>query len=210
MLVIFDIDGTLNMTETYGIDAYHEALRQMDADHFTDAQLKERIGATFTEDVRYFFGDDAKEKMDAFSILIRELWFAKVDEQATLFPGVLDLLHTLRKKGYQLAICSNADESEITIILKALHIEQEFDFIQGLTKCDNKSDSLRVLLQHVLPGKAVMVGDRIYDMQAAEINHIPFIGCLYGYGNLHELDGAQYRVTEASQIPAIIDQINMQ
>lgn len=210
MLVIFDIDGTLNMTETYGIDAYHEALRQMNADYFTDAQLKARIGATFKEDVRYFFGDDANEKMDAFSILIRELWFAKVDEQAALFPGVLDVLHTLRKKGYQLAICSNAEKSEITIILKALHIEQEFDYIQGLTESDNKSDSLRVLLQHALPDRAVMVGDRTYDMQAAEINHIPFIGCLYGYGNLHELDGAQYSVTEASQIPAIIDQINMQ
>ena len=210
MLVIFDIDGTLNMTETYGIEAYHEALGKMDADHFSDAQLKERIGATFTEDVRYFFGDDAKEKMDEFSSLIRKLWFAKINKKATLFPGVLDMLHVLRKKGHQLAICSNADESEITIILKALHIEHEFDFVQGLTECDNKSDSLRVLLQYALPDRAVMVADRIYDMQAAEINHIPFIGCLYGYGNLHELDGAQYRVTEASLIPEIVDMLNVQ
>ena len=65
MLVIFDIDGTLNMTETYGIAAYHKALEQMGADHFTDEQLRDRIGATFTEDVKYFFGERAERHCSA-------------------------------------------------------------------------------------------------------------------------------------------------
>ena len=40
MLVIFDIDGTLNMTETYGIAAYHKALEQMGADHSLEREQR--------------------------------------------------------------------------------------------------------------------------------------------------------------------------
>lgn len=207
MLVIFDIDGTLNMTETYGIAAYHKALEQMGADHFTDEQLRDRIGATFTEDVKYFFGERAEELIDEFSALIEQLWFAEVEEKAQLFPGVLQMLHSLKENGHQLAICSNATEEEIAVILKALHVEQEFDYVQGLTPKDSKADSLRVLLQRVQPEQAVMVGDRFYDMQAANGNHIPFIGCLYGYGAEHELDAARYCVTEPCEIPIVVERM---
>ena len=205
MLVIFDIDGTLNMTETYGIAAYHKALEQMGADHFTDEQLRDRIGATFTEDVKYFFGERAEELIDEFSALIEQLWFAEVEEKAQLFPGVLQMLHSLKENGHQLAICSNATEEEIAVILKALHVEREFDYVQGLTPKDTKADSLRILLQCVRPEQAVMVGDRFYDMQAANGNHIPFIGCLYGYGAEHELDAARYCVAKPCEIPIVVD-----
>ena len=207
MLVIFDIDGTLNMTETYGIAAYHKALEQMGADHFTDEQLRDRIGATFTEDVKYFFGERAAELIDEFSALIEQLWFAEVEEKAQLFPGVLQMLHSLKENGHQLAICSNATEEEIAVILKALHVEQEFDYVQGLTPKDSKADSLRVLLQRVQPEQAVMVGDRFYDMQAANGNHIPFIGCLYGYGAEHELDVARYCVAKPCEIPIVVERM---
>lgn len=207
MLVIFDIDGTLNMTETYGIAAYHKALEQMGADHFTDEQLRDRIGATFTEDVKYFFGERAEELIDEFSALIEQLWFAEVEEKAQLFPGVLQMLHSLKENGHQLAICSNATEEEIAVILKALRIEQEFEHVQGITPEDSKADSLRVLLQRVQPEQAVMVGDRFYDMQAANGNHIPFIGCLYGYGAERELDAARYCVAKPCEIPIVVERM---
>ena len=207
MLVIFDIDGTLNMTETYGVAAYHKALKQMGADRFTDEQLRDRIGATFTEDVKFFFGEHAAERLDEFSALIGQLWFAEVDTKARLFPGTAEMLRSLKENGHRLAICSNATEEEIAVILKALHVEQEFDYVQGLTLKDTKADSLRVLLHRIQPEQAVMVGDRFYDMQAANGNHIPFIGCLYGYGAEHELDAAQYWVTEPCQIPIIVERL---
>ena len=179
----------------------------MGADHFTDEQLRDRIGATFTEDVKYFFGERAEELIDEFSALIEQLWFAEVEEKAQLFPGVLQMLHSLKENGHQLAICSNATEEEIAVILKALRIEQEFEHVQGLTPKDSKADSLRVLLQRVQPEQAVMVGDRFYDMQAANGNHIPFIGCLYGYGAERELDAARYCVAEPCEIPIVVERM---
>ncbi len=37
---------------------------------------------------------------------------------------------------------------------------------------------------------AVMVGDRASDLEAARSAGIPFVGCLYGYGSLEEIRGA--------------------
>ena len=44
-----------------------------------------------------------------------------------------------------------------------------------------------------------MVGDRIFDMEAARGNSIPFIGCLYGYC-LAEMAGSDRTVDCAAAI----------
>ena len=50
-LVVFDVDGTLNQTERYAIAAYRKALEELGRDGFTDEELKQRIGAPFSEDL---------------------------------------------------------------------------------------------------------------------------------------------------------------
>ena len=69
-LVIFDVDGTLNMTEIYAVPAYKKVLREMGANGFTDEMLRDRIGAVFEDDIRYFFGIRAEEKKEEFERLI--------------------------------------------------------------------------------------------------------------------------------------------
>lgn len=59
-LVVFDVDGTLNQTERYAIAAYRKALEELGRDGFTDEELKQRIGAPFSEDLKFFFGADQK------------------------------------------------------------------------------------------------------------------------------------------------------
>ena len=70
-LVVFDVDGTLNQTERYAIAAYRKALEELGRDGFTDEELKQRIGAPFSEDLKFFFGADQKAG---------KLFFDKVSE----------------------------------------------------------------------------------------------------------------------------------
>ena len=51
-----------------------------------------------------------------------------------------------------------------------------------------------------------MVGDRIFDLEAAKANHIPFVGCLYGFGP-NELSKADIVVEHASEITQAIEQL---
>ena len=90
-----------------------------------------------------------------------------------------------------------------------LEIEDKFDYIQALTEEGTKVKSLKRLLETCKPGWAVMVGDRIYDLEAAEENELPFIACKYGYCAPGELDGCEYTATSISDIPLIVEQMVM-
>ncbi len=168
-LVIFDVDGTLNMTELYAIPAYKKILEKMGAEGFTDEMLKNRIGAAFMDDIRYFFGNRAEERKEEFEELVEEYWLKDVESKAKTFPHVNQTLQELIEKGYHLAICSNAEEDEIARVIKALHIEDYFRYVQGITKQQTKSHSLHRLLEKVRPEWAVMVGDRFYDKEVRKI-----------------------------------------
>ena len=204
-LVIFDVDGTLNMTELYAIPAYKKILEKMGAEGFTDEMLKNRIGAAFMDDIRYFFGNRAEERKEEFEELVEEYWLKDVESKAKTFPHVNQTLQELIEKGYHLAICSNAEEDEIARVIKALHIEDYFRYVQGITKQQTKSHSLHRLLEKVRPEWAVMVGDRFYDKEAAEDNGIPFIACLYGYGKEGEFSGNELSITDICQLPSVVE-----
>ena len=133
-LVIFDVDGTLNMTEIYAVPAYKKVLREMGADGFTDEMLRDRIGAVFEDDIRYFFGSRAEEKKEEFERLIGEYWMKDVERKAKPFPHTEETLRELKEKGYSLAVCSNAENKEIDLVLRALHIKDYFSYIQGITR----------------------------------------------------------------------------
>lgn len=208
-LVIFDVDGTLNMTELYAIPAYKRILGKMGIEGFTDEMLRNRIGASFMDDIRYFFGNRAEERTKEFGELVEEYWMKDVESMAKTFPHVEGTLRKLKEKGYHLAICSNAEEGEIVRVLKTLHIKDYFSYIQGITKRQTKSDSLARLLEKVKPEWAVMVGDRFYDKEAAKDNGIPFIACLYGYGEEGELSGNGLSITDIGQLPAMVERIKL-
>ena len=113
----------------------------------------------------------------------------------------------LKEKGYKLAVCSNASNWELDVILKKLEVKDYFDVIQGVTSKNNKKYSLEELLLREKPELAVMVGDRSYDNEAARYNQIPFVGCKYGYGKPEELRECQYTIETVLELPKIIDKI---
>ena len=194
VFVIFDVDGTINQTEVYAVKAYRKALEETGKTGFSDQELIERIGAPFEQDVRYFFGEN-------------EYWINGIKDSAKTFEGIHQMLEELKEKGYKLAVCSNASNWELDVILKKLEVKDYFDVIQGVTSKNNKKYSLEELLLREKPELAVMVGDRSYDNEAARYNQIPFVGCKYGYGKPEELRECQYTIETVLELPKIIDKI---
>ncbi|MEG0693523.1 MAG: HAD family hydrolase, partial [Oscillospiraceae bacterium] len=103
------------------------------------------------------------------------------------------------KDGYLIAVCSNASERYIRMVLNALNIIDKIDYIQPLLPDLIKDDTLRLLLTREKPEKAVMVGDRVFDKNAARANNIPFIGCMYGFEN-SEVSDADIAIKTPSEI----------
>ena len=70
---------------------------------------------------------------------------------------------------------------------------------------DQKPEAIRRCLAQC-PGRAVMVGDRFYDIQGAHENHIPAIGVLYGYGSREEFEraGAEAVAADAAELERLL------
>lgn len=198
-LVVFDLDGTLNKTELYAVPAHKKALADFGIYDKTDEQIVANFGARMQDCIHLLLGECDENTVSEFLKKYSQYEMECIKECAGEFDGVTDLLNRLKEDGYTLAVCSNASERYIKMVLNALKLIDKIDFIQPLLPDMKKSDTLRLLLEKVNPNKAVMVGDRIYDKEAAFANNIPFIGCMYGF-NADEVADADIAVSIPSKI----------
>ena len=97
-LVVFDMDGTLNKTEVYAVEAYRKTLRDLGAGEFSGEEILGRIGAPFEEDFTYFFGEKAEEMKEPFMKTLGYYWDTLLEEKACAFEGVKEMLQNLKAK----------------------------------------------------------------------------------------------------------------
>ena len=116
-LVAFDLDGTLNMTHTYAVAAYQEALKELGAGPVAESVIRSRFGAPFRDDSLFFLGDDSEEAFRRFYRAVERHWAPLMREKAQTYPGVPEMLGELKEQGYVLAVCSNAKEEELEDVL---------------------------------------------------------------------------------------------
>lgn len=198
-LAIFDLDGTLSISYHYTIPAQKKALAEFGVTEISDEVLHGCLGERPIVYAASFLPDCTHE--EHLQYLERELYWEKIfmQTEARCFDGVRETLVRLKENGYQTAICSNSAVDYIVPVITALGIDRLIDYIQPLVPNKTKSDTLQILLQKYQPKSALMIGDRIFDKVAAEDNHIPFIGCLFGF-NPEEVADADLTVNSAFEL----------
>ena len=200
--VIFDIDGTLNQTHLYGVEAYERALskRGIQADR---REILSCFGLSPKAIVERFFGILEKQELDSWKSDIEGLEYQLMKENAHPFEGVEEALNELKAAGFKLAICSNAFPTHISNVLNALGLADYFDEIGSLEMGKDKREIVSELMKRTRCSHACMVGDRIFDMEAAAANGIPMVGCAYGYAP-EEVMGATIVVKSPFDIAAAV------
>ena len=107
-----------------------------------------------------------------------------------------ETLKSLSDNGIKLGIASSKPTAFIESILNSSDLYQYFDAVIGVDMNDHESNKTR-LIKRCLDkmnvfdiSKAVMVGDRHFDINGAKGAGIKSIGVLYGYGNRKEFEDA--------------------
>lgn len=193
--VLLDLDGTL-VDSRPGIVASHEAaLRALG--HVPDPafDLTFVIGPVLDDvmgDVLAHYGDTrVGEAIAAY----RRHYAESGIFDLRLYDGVAALLPALTAAGLRLYLATSKRTAFAARILDHLGLTGHFDGIYGSEPDgfrDHKPELIAdILARHAIdPERAVMVGDRRYDIAGAHANRLRGIGVLWGYGGRGELETA--------------------
>ncbi len=188
---VFDVDGTLIDNSEGIFNCIRYALQKLDLPDMTDTQLRPFIGPPlFVGAKEFLLLDD--ERAEQFVSLYRERYKVKGYAETRLYDGVVPMLQTLRENGIQLAVATGKPLPFIEKILPLFNLQHFFTCVHGITFTDHQSDKVTFIRRslascNATADKALMIGDRNNDMQAAKQAGVFAAGVTYGFGSEKEL-----------------------
>ena len=190
--ILFDLDGTLT-------DSGEGIIK-------SSAMVLEKYGLPVPsfEEMRVFVGPPLHETFHKFGVpedkcddaveLYRTRYCTVGKFENVPYPGIRELLETLKGQGHQLFVATSKPEGMSIEILEHFDLAKYFDLICGATLDRSrleKSDVISYLLQQAGDkNNAIMVGDTVFDVVGAAAHGIPTIGVAWGYGKVEDMKSA--------------------
>jgi phosphoglycolate phosphatase len=178
-LVIFDFDGTLADTLGALMRISNRLAPEFGYLQIGDEQLANLKYLSSWEIIKL-----SKVALWKLPFLIRRVKeeFPKEVRNVKLFPGVIELLNTLKLQGYRLGIVSSNAEENIRSLLKQNQIEQLFDFVTTASTFGKGRAIAKAIEQHnCAKSDAIYIGDEIRDIQAARSISIRIVAVGWGF-----------------------------
>lgn len=194
--VLFDLDGTLTDPGLGITNSVAYALKRWNIDVADRTSLYKFIGPPLQDSFAKYYGFSQEEALHAVDVY-REYFREKGLYENEVYPGVEDMLKTLRNQGKTLIVATSKPEAFAIKILKHFKLDGYFTLIAGATMDSSRSKKGDVIAYALKEAgvadksRAVMVGDREHDIFGAQENGLDSIGVLFGYGDREEMEKAE-------------------
>lgn len=156
------------------------------------------------------------EEVRSKALAIAEKYELEAAKTTSLQPGIKEILKTLKDMGLKIGICTVNSQKSVEYILKKFGISGFFDVITTRDDVKNvkpNTEHLEKTLKAlgVNPKEALIVGDSSADMKCAKELGAVAVALTTGVSRPKELAdaGANYLITTMTDIPTIIEQINI-
>jgi phosphoglycolate phosphatase len=186
---IFDLDGTVVNPGTAIPRCINYALKKQGVKPVPIERLKRYIGfqleAVFADITKRKDKRFLKSCVDAY----RERFHKEGIAEHRLYPGIVGLLEAAAKNG-KLVVASIKPQVSCEMVLDHLGIKPLFTSVYGSElngKLSNKLELLKYVIKKEGLKKALVIGDRGVDIEAARKCACPSVGVSYGYGTKEEL-----------------------
>ena len=206
---LVDLDGTITDPKPGIIGAYRYALTEMGLHAPPVDDLLWVIGPP----LRHSFPKlgVAPEKVEDALEHYRHFYSAGAMFDAPVYTGMPEALISMRDAGIRLVLATSKPHVMARPILAHFGLDTHFHAIHG-AELDGRNDDKGDLLAHIMaeegvdPARAVMIGDRLFDVNAAKRHGIPSIGVLWGYGGHTELTeaGATHLCDAPGDLPGMV------
>lgn len=190
--ILFDLDGTLTDSGMGIMNCAELALRHFGLPVPEREEMRTFVGPPLDHTFIKFGvpADRVSEAIDVYRS--RYIPIGKFENDP--YPGIEDLLKTLKAQGHRLYVATSKPEEMSVDILEHFSLAHYFDRICGASMDRSrmeKADVIRYLLDLVGDtGNAIMVGDTAFDVRGAKVHGIPTIGVAWGYGKVEDMQKA--------------------
>ena len=209
-LLIFDLDGTLADTLITIRDSVNMALEKHQLPLRTYDEVMWAIGNGARELMRRSVPAELSTDQDFIDRIYEDYTeaynktFANIDG---CYPFVSEVLHTLKERGYTLAVLSNKPDFYTKIIVEALFSDGIVSFAAGQTSLPRKPDPTVPLMIAerfgVSPQECAFIGDSDVDVMTAKNSGMTAVACSWGYRPKEALQDADYIIDDARELLSI-------
>lgn len=196
--ILFDLDGTLTDPKEGITKCVQYALASVGIDEPDLDKLEPFIGPPLHESFMEFYGFDRENAMKLVE-KYRERFNDIGIYENNIYPGIADMLKTLKEKGCRLSIASSKPTVLVERILDYFAIDKYFDAVVGSNLDGTRTKKEEVVAEALrqlqcVKDKTAMVGDRRFDIEGARAFGLTGIGVAFGYAAENELEeaGADY------------------
>jgi len=190
--IFFDLDGTITDSAIGIVNSIQYALKKYGIDAKNE-ELYKFIGPPLRESFAKYFGFSSSQAEEAVAFY-RE-YFSEIGiYENELYPGIYELLETLKLDDRNLFLATSKPINYAERIIKHFKIDSFFLDIAG-SNMDGTNSLKADLIGGIIKkfaikdlSQSVMIGDRAYDVEGARVNKIYSIAVLYGYGEREEIE----------------------
>ena len=213
--IVFDCDGTLLDTLTDLRNAVNYVLRAHDLPERSVPEVKAALGNGVAHLMRQSLPTSISEaQFNTYLDEFKAYYGEHLQDYTAPYPGMLDVLDTLRAKGYKLAIVSNKIQEGITPLNKEYFGDRlpvaigERPGLQRKPAPDMVLQALKEL--NSTPNESIYVGDSEVDVATAENSGLLCIGVTWGFReeSLHQELGVTHIARKADDIVSIVESLN--
>jgi phosphoglycolate phosphatase len=211
--LLFDLDGTLVDSGPPVMNALNRALSGLGMLPLPMDQAGRFIGPPFHQTLPQLMIEQGRPAANAEVVLAayRRIYAESGPLETEIFGGVLPLLDALAGR-HRLAVVTSKPNASASDLISSLGLAKRFEFVEGPRpeSPEGKSVTLGRALERI--GQAalpVMIGDRRFDIEAAQANRITSVGVQWGHGDRAELQsaGADHIVGTPAELGQLIDSL---
>jgi len=185
--VVFDLDGTLIDSAEAILASYRAAFAACGLVPVRGI-VADIVGPTLGETLRLLAGSEDPVLIARLANAFKQSYDSEGLLETLPYPGISDMLRALHTAGMKLSIATNKRIHPTRSIIEHIGWGGIFDPVYALDvftpPLPDKAAMLGRLLvdQRIDADRAVYVGDRIEDFDAAKANNLSFIAATWGYG----------------------------
>lgn len=208
--VFFDFDGTIADTGEGIFASVNYAVEQMGFSPLSEEMLRTFIGPPVFDSFKRMLNVDDGKAAQAVQ-KYREYYSEKGIFKLRVYDGIDKLFADIKNSGIKLAVASSKPENFIKRIIEHLGFDNLIDFVAA-PESDKAPESKVALVEKAVnhfgieKSRALMIGDRYFDINGAKGAGVKSVGVTFGYGSRNELTeaGADYIADSTEELRKII------